>query len=970
MERATRQLGTTKFGRNKVSATRRRSGRRRRLGFQSLESRQLLAAHISELLVSPLFGNNNTTQLVELRGEPNAVLGSGTYLAIVGEAKPDEGLVHGVFDLSGQAFGANGYLVLLQEGSPHVPEPDANVLQSTAEGFGGLPGNIYNDSHTLSDRIDFIISANGYFLIQTDVAPTLGMDIDVENDGVIDPLVANAWTVLDSISLHPFVGRGELAYGDIVFAARGSSEPAIAVGDGVSLVVTDGFGYAGRVGQSTGSTPLDWVYGTVQDEAGVDETPQWALVDNLFGTPSQYAFSGRDLDHVGGPNFVGGASGSVINTTTGQPIADARVFADSNSNSIQDVLSFTVDPDDVIDPAFPDETYPLVNAYPGVTVTNFALESFAAHTVTAEQQYDFPNRLRNRVFAKGGIDWFTSSSRLRFDFYHPARSASIAAIGDDNSLSTVYGRLDAYNAAGELLDTDVSSLLLNSRVETLTVSSETDDISYLMAYTDEVISDGEGGPFGRFDRLTYSQIEPFATTNEQGAYHLTNLFPGSYQLRVANADLIGEGKEIEIAKFDYFQHDFGLSVNARPVLESQQFAVAEDLVGGGVVGMATGSDPNGHELTYAFGIEGVAGLTIDPSTAQIKTDSDYSFDFEIASLIEFEVVATDTLGLSTTSDFSIRVTDVNEPPVVDSPTFAVEENAAVGVTVGAVSASDPDGDSSLSFQIVGGNGQEHFVIDPETGQVKVSESAKLDFETIDQFTLLVAISDGGLSAEAQVTIRITDSNDAPVFGAPIDEANGTTGSEFSMQLPGDLVADPDGGAPGAIQASLESGDLPAWLKFDPETMTFEGIPTTILIGPIQVRLTVVDADDSSLSSTTDFTLNVTRSSTPLHNDVNAFDVDGDREVNAIDALRIINFLTKQTPGVPLDLNIQSSAFFDVSGDNLVSAFDALQVINQIARTSRSGSGSGGGEQAIFGVSDDDDHHTLALASYLGEPPLF
>ena len=51
---------------------------RNRLGFESLESRRVLAAYISEVHARPQIGNVDTDQYVELRGEPSAELPPGT----------------------------------------------------------------------------------------------------------------------------------------------------------------------------------------------------------------------------------------------------------------------------------------------------------------------------------------------------------------------------------------------------------------------------------------------------------------------------------------------------------------------------------------------------------------------------------------------------------------------------------------------------------------------------------------------------------------------------------------------------------------------------------------------------------------------------------------------------------------------------------------------------------------------------
>jgi hypothetical protein len=159
------------------------------------------------------------------------------------------GVIHGIFDLSGLQVGSNGMLVILQQESPFqisrgltADGPAPTVLRSTAPGFSGLPGGLYTSMATDNRQIDFILGSNGYFLIQTDTPPELGTDIDVDNDGLIDPDgIAASWNILDSISLHHGVFQGSVAYGQIAFVERfiGEREPVIAA-EGVEVIYTPG----------------------------------------------------------------------------------------------------------------------------------------------------------------------------------------------------------------------------------------------------------------------------------------------------------------------------------------------------------------------------------------------------------------------------------------------------------------------------------------------------------------------------------------------------------------------------------------------------------------------------------------------------------------------------------------------------------------------------------------------------------
>ena len=1018
----------------------------------------MMAARISELFVDPHFGAgaNDTTQYVELRGVPHSTLDEGTYFVIVEESGSDIGGVHGIFDLSGQAFGANGYLTLLQKDSPHQVDPASALLQSTEKGFGGLPGGIYTDSHPLSDRIDFVIGANGYFLIQTDVAPVLEMDIDVEDDGVMDPWVSNAWDILDSISLHPFVGGGDHAYGNIVFVEKGAAARKVAVAEGGDVIVTEGFGYAGRVGESEGHSADDWIAGTSDNEITfpMGNEERWGLVDNLFGEPSQYVFAGRDLDHVGGPNFVGGVKGRVLDVDGQSPASGVSVFADTNNNGVLDRIVHTVEPDAAVDlNNLRDENgferdVPLLNAYPGVTITKFALGSFPSSEVTTEKEDAAADDSSNRVFATGGIDWFTKEGVLRFDFYEPIGRATIEAIGGGNALTQVYGRLDAYNKDGELLDTVVSGLLGEGQRESITVSSD-DEIAYLFAYADTQLNDGEGDPWGMFDELVYTQWEPHARTDQNGDFYIKNLFPGDYQVRAVSEGLHSMGPAIRVDQYEHFDFRTQLAENARPTIQSATFEFDENPNAIVSVGNVIASDPEGGDLVYRIATDDVVDFEIDSVTGEITTRANSVFDFEVSPTYELAITAEDPLGATTTATMMIHLVDQNEAPTIDAAEFSLVETSAVGVIVGRLAASDPDTGQSLSFEVIDGNDQRSFavseageitlaaeldfeletqysllvqvsddgdqrlsdrvtvlinVIDendppsmadftasipenagsgvevgraqatdsdagqsisyqivegnedgrfrihPNTGVVAIEPDAGFDFESEPQVTLVISARDSGVPSAgttAELTVSVTNIDEAPVFLDSVGAINAITGDEVSIALPGDLVADPDGEDDWGFSASIGGDSLPSWLTFDPINRLFFGIPTSIMVGPIDIDLSVFDADDPTLFSTLPFTINVSVSEKPLHNSVMPQDVNGDASVTANDALRIINFLAVHQPGTLYDQSVRADAFYDVSGDNFVTALDALQVINAMARSQLS---RGNGEQAEEGIT--------------------
>jgi endo-1,4-beta-xylanase len=86
----------------------------------------------------------------------------------------------------------------------------------------------------------------------------------------------------------------------------------------------------------------------------------------------------------------------------------------------------------------------------------------------------------------------------------------------------------------------------------------------------------------------------------------------------------------------------------------------------------------------------------------------------------------------------------NTRPVIPvNQKFKITEHAPEGTAVGTVRATDPDADQTLSgWQIDGGNGVTLFGIDPDTGVLRVVDSAALDFERRKKFSLEVSVTDG------------------------------------------------------------------------------------------------------------------------------------------------------------------------------------------------------------------------------------
>ena len=90
---------------------------------------------------------------------------------------------------------------------------------------------------------------------------------------------------------------------------------------------------------------------------------------------------------------------------------------------------------------------------------------------------------------------------------------------------------------------------------------------------------------------------------------------------------------------------------------------------------------------------------------------------------------------------------------------SVVENTAAGENVGApVTAMDADNDT-LTYSL-GGTDMASFDIDPATGQIMVGAGTMLDYETKASYMVTVTASDGIASGSIDVTVMVTNMDEA------------------------------------------------------------------------------------------------------------------------------------------------------------------------------------------------------------------
>jgi hypothetical protein len=281
----------------------------------------------AELYINEIFfdpggaGQDNRDEYIELRGTPGMSL-ADHYLIFV-EHEDNEahtggaGLIENIFDLSGFSLGANGFLLLRQDGNlfndDSVAPGATNIENDNMDpmltlGWGdnnSSPGTslVLHSGITNAGTRSISLENGGStaVLIRNDISvdgglvPRLELDLDQGNDGLdnrpdspqtaIDDW-ASKWTILDSVG-HLENDEIELArmYGQVNFAPDRVGEPVVPE-DPFSPVLTPellalrlepgaeyvGLGfeieYLGRWGNSTGYTSADWHVANLTDNPG------------------------------------------------------------------------------------------------------------------------------------------------------------------------------------------------------------------------------------------------------------------------------------------------------------------------------------------------------------------------------------------------------------------------------------------------------------------------------------------------------------------------------------------------------------------------------------------------------------------------------------------------------------------------------------------------------------------------------
>ena len=278
-------------------------------------------------------------------------------------------------------------------------------------------------------------------------------------------------------------------------------------------------------------------------------------------------------------------------------------------------------------------------------------------------------------------------------------------------------------------------------------------------------------------------------------------------------------------KVDGSRSIVSVAVSSTPMLETDTygagetirftvtFNVAVDVSGDPVLKFVLGNSGDVREVDAAYEMGGgstalVFGYTVvstdeDNNGIYLRDEQDYDSPDGPVRLdsndeIEFKDTSTDVplywQGRGNHPNHKVdgsRTTGNNAPVFADaSVTREVEENSAVGTSVGAVvTATDADNDT-LTYSLEGTDAAS-FEIDSGTGQIKTVTGVTYNFEaTKNSYSVTVKASDGTASATIAVTIDVTDVNeksakpDKPTLAAVAGSSTSLTATWTKPDLDG------------------------------------------------------------------------------------------------------------------------------------------------------------------------------------------
>ena len=221
-------------------------------------------------------------------------------------------------------------------------------------------------------------------------------------------------------------------------------------------------------------------------------------------------------------------------------------------------------------------------------------------------------------------------------------------------------------------------------------------------------------------------------------------------------------------------------------------------------------------------------------------------DYETKNTYTATVTVSDGTN-STTQDITVNVQNLNDntPQITSSAIFNdIQENQTA---IGTVIATDADGNLNTLTYSVSGSELEFANSSSENFTFVTAP----DYETKSTYTATVTVSDGTNSTTQDITVNVTNVNEAPTFTSPeTPPLSAKVGVFVSFTV---ATNDVDQGDTVTVAAAIPTASQ-SWLSFNSTTNEFSGTPNNDDIGQHIVELTATDSNSATGTQTLTITV--------------------------------------------------------------------------------------------------------------------
>ncbi len=212
-------------------------------------------------------------------------------------------------------------------------------------------------------------------------------------------------------------------------------------------------------------------------------------------------------------------------------------------------------------------------------------------------------------------------------------------------------------------------------------------------------------------------------------------------------------------------------------------------------------------------------------------------NFNGADLLTYQI--SDGINLATATA-TINVTPVDDAPFVLNPIAnitAAEDALSTSIDLATV-FSDVDNSLISITKSLLANTNSALV-----NATIASNILTINYQPNQSGTANITIQggSGGQTVNTTFNVTLTSVNDAPTIAIPIPDQTTTEGQSFSFTFTADTFNDIDINDSLTYTAALANGSsLPGWLTFDAANRAFNGTPTNVDIGTLDLKVIAID----------------------------------------------------------------------------------------------------------------------------------